>query len=78
MKKLSDFKDSKIELKNISGGDFDFPVLSFSFINDLPGGPCTPGNYLSTVGTDVNGGDYIFTELEPNKVEAAPRLGCTP
>ncbi|WP_405295931.1 hypothetical protein [Algibacter sp. Ld11] len=71
MKKLSDFKENKVELKNIDGGKH-WPTMSFSAINAYPGGTSTPGNYISTIGTDING-SYVWTDYEPGQFAAAPR-----
>ena len=71
MKKLSDFKENKVELKNVEGGR-SFPMMSLDTVNYYLGGPSTPGNYIATVGTDMNG-SWTWADYEPGVFAAAPR-----
>ncbi|GAL79324.1 hypothetical protein JCM19274_1832 [Algibacter lectus] len=64
MKKLSDFKENKVELNDVNGGR-SFPSMSLSAINEYPGGASTPGNYIATIGTDING-NWVWTDYGPN------------
>ncbi|MEL0651198.1 hypothetical protein V6246_07160 [Algibacter sp. TI.3.09] len=54
MKKLSDFKGSKVDLKEIQGGKTDYPIISGYFIPDYP--PDYPGGpgKMNWVRPDVN------------------------
>ncbi|MEL0651197.1 MULTISPECIES: hypothetical protein [unclassified Algibacter] len=61
MKKLSNFKDSKVELKNVNGGT----TFSVQAINAYPGGDSTPGNHVSAFTSDING-VHSYTDLELN------------
>jgi len=55
MKKLSNFKDSKVDLKNLNGGKTSTETFSFNEIMHAPGGYSTPGNYIVAIGTDFQG-----------------------
>ncbi|MDO7135440.1 hypothetical protein [Algibacter lectus] len=72
MKKLSDFKENKVELNDVNGGRIDWGAFSMVGVNHAPGGTSTPGNYLSMISTDINGA-WVHTELEPGLYPAAPR-----
>ena len=61
MKKLSDFQENKVELKNVKGGT----TFSVTLIYRHPGGDSTPGNSISAFTSDIMG-VQSYTNLEFN------------
>jgi len=60
MKKLSDFKSSKIDLEEIQGGSYGNPSPKISgwVIWEMPGGASTAGNTQSLVHGDISQGSF--------------------
>ena len=60
MKKLSDFQENKVELKEIKGGTYGNPSPKISgwVIWEYPGGASTAGNFQSLVHGDISKGSF--------------------
>ena len=68
MKKLSDFQENKVELKNVKGGI----TFSSRFIKAHPGPLSDPGNYIASASHDVNG-VWSHLEMAPLDSSITPR-----
>lgn len=68
MKKLSDFKENRVDLKSAKGGT----TFSSRFIKAYPGPLSSPGNYIASASHDVNG-NWSHLELEPLDYSITPR-----
>ena len=58
MKKLSNFKENKVELNNVNGGS----MYSYSFTKWNPGPLSDAGNYIASMGFDVSG-HWVYSDM---------------